>query len=61
MIIASCANGLACFLCGPSSLLRFPDSLVLIGIGLGLVGIMLGNQFIPGLPEMVESSYRRFL
>ena len=60
MILASLVACIA-FLCvGPSSMLQFPDSLLLMGIGQGLVGATLAMQLIPALPEMVEGALEHF-
>lgn len=40
---------------GPSEIFGFPNSLVFMGVGQGLVGIFTAFMMIPGLPEMVES------
>ena len=45
---------------GPSRILHFPDSLALMAIGLCIGGIMFAHQFIPCLPEMVDSAQIRF-
>ena len=56
MLIASFVNAIA-FLCvGPSEIFHFGDSLFVMGLGQFLVGLMLGFQLIPGLPEMIESA-----
>ena len=56
MISASIISGIA-FLCvGPSEILKFGDSLFVMGIGQFFVGLMLAMQLIPGLPEMVEGA-----
>ena len=56
MILSSIISCIA-FLCvGPTSMLNFPDSLILMGIGQALVGVTFAMQMIPGLPEMVEGA-----
>ena len=49
-------SGVAFCFVGPSFILRFPNSLVVMGIGQSLVDIFTATMMIPGLPEMVESS-----
>ena len=56
LILASLLNCVACLLVGPSYILYFPDSLLLICVGLALNGAMVAHQFMPGIPEMVESA-----
>ena len=48
-------SGVSFLLVGPSQMLSFPDSLVIMGIGQGMIGIFLAIMIVPGLPEMVES------
>jgi hypothetical protein len=43
------------FCVGPSEILRFPDKLWLIFVGLGLLGIGIGGITVPVLPEFVEA------
>ena len=45
---------------GPSLILNFSNSLVIMGIGQSLVGIFTATMMIPGLPEMVESTLPLF-
>ena len=60
MILASIVASIA-FLCvGPSLMLNFGDSLLVMGIGQGLVGATLAMQLIPALPEMVEGALEHF-
>jgi len=47
-------TGLSYFLVGPSSILNFPDSLLLIGIGSALLGFFIAGMLIPALPEMID-------
>ena len=43
------------FLCiGPSAILKFPDSLLLMGIGQAVLGITYAMVMVPSLPEMLE-------
>ena len=56
IILSSVCCAVAFIFVGPSELLGFQDSLLLMGIGQGLVGIFVALMMIPGLPEMVESS-----
>lgn len=43
------------FLCiGPSTILKFPDSLLLMGIGQAVLGITYAMVMVPSLPEMLE-------
>ena len=49
-------SGIGFILVGPSDLLNFSDSLILMGIGQTITGILTAFMMIPGLPEMVESS-----
>ena len=60
MLLATLANVFAFLLVGPSLLLQFPDSVILMCIGQILVGITFGGQYIPALPEMVEEAITRF-
>ena len=53
-------SGVAFCFVGPSFILRFPNSLVVMGIGQSLVGIFTATMMIPGLPEMVESTLPLF-
>ena len=56
-MIGACIITAIAFLCvGPSQILHFGDSLVLMGVGQFIMGTMLAMQLIPGLPEMVEGS-----
>ena len=49
-------SGVAFIFVGPSEMLNFSNSLLLMGIGQALVGIFTAFMMIPGLPEMVEST-----
>ena len=56
-MIGACIITAIAFLCvGPSQILHFGDSLILMGVGQFIMGTMLAIQLIPGLPEMVEGS-----
>jgi len=56
IMVSAFLTGVAFIFVGPSELLGFPDSLVLMGVGQALVGIFTAFMMIPGLPEMVEST-----
>lgn len=60
MILSSFLTGVAFFCVGPSELGDFPNSLVLMGIGLAFVGLFSAGLLIPGLPEMVEAMKPKF-
>jgi MFS family permease len=53
-------SSFAFLLVGPSQILPFPDSLLMIGIGWGLLGISLATFLVPILPEIVEASLPHF-
>jgi MFS family permease len=56
IIISAFFIGIAFIFVGPSKMLGFPNSLMLMGIGQALVGVFTAFMMIPGLPEMVEST-----
>ena len=56
IIVSALFSGIAFIFVGPSELLGLPESLILMGIGQGLVGVFTAFMMIPGLPEMVEST-----
>lgn len=60
MISATLFVSIAYLLAGPSKMFHFPDSLVILGIGLAMVGIFSPFMMIPALPEMTEVSSERF-
>ncbi len=45
------------FLQGPSEILGFPDSNIMVILGLGLSGVAQGFIFIPLLPDAIEAVY----
>ena len=49
-------TGIAFVFVGPSELLGFPNTLILMRVGQALVGVFTAFMMIPGLPEMVEST-----
>jgi MFS family permease len=53
-------SSFALLLVGPSRIIPFPDSLIMMGIGWCILGISLATFLIPILPEMVESSLAHF-
>ena len=60
MIIGSAVACLAFLLIGPSVVLKFPDSLLLMGIGQAILGITYAMVMVPSLPEMIEGGHERF-
>ena len=60
IILSAFFSGVAFIFVGPSEMLNFPDSLILMGVGQALVGIFTAFMMIPGLPEMVESTLPLF-
>jgi MFS family permease len=58
--ISLLVSSFALLLVGPSRILPFPDSLIMMGIGWCLLGISLATFLIPILPELVESSLPYF-
>ena len=52
--------GIFSFFIGPSQILRFPEKLILIIIGLTLSGCCLAPTLIPVLPELIDASKERF-
>jgi len=52
--------GLSFVLVGPSQIFGFPDSIVLMGIGMALVGVFNPAGIIMGLPEMEEASLEKY-
>ena len=60
IILSAIMSGVAFIYVGPSQLLGFSNSLVLMGVGQALVGIFTATMMIPGLPEMVESMKPKF-
>jgi hypothetical protein len=53
-VIAMIGFGLCCWMMGPSKLLNFPQSLMLIIMGFPAIGIFQYFVFIPIIPEMLE-------
>ena len=60
LIIASLLNCIGFTLVGPSILLNYPNSLLIMGIGQAVVGTMFGIMYIPALPASIESAIQRF-
>ena len=56
MILASLFSAFSFLFVGPSLMFHFNDSLLLMAIGQGLVGVFIPYLLIPGLPEMVDST-----
>ena len=56
MILAGLFSAFSFLFVGPSQMFGFSDSLLLMGIGQGLVGVFIPYLLIPGLPEMVDCS-----
>ena len=60
IILSAIMSGVAFIFVGPSQMLDFPNTLLLMAIGQALVGIFTATMMIPGLPEMVESMKPKF-
>ena len=60
IILSAIMSGVAFIFVGPSQMLDFPNTLVMMAIGQALVGIFTATMMIPGLPEMVESMKPKF-
>ena len=60
MILSSIISCVGLLCVGPSSFLHFPDSIPVMCVGQAIVGAMLANQLIPGLPEMEAAAVMHF-
>ena len=60
LILALLCNCVTFTLVGPSLLLNYPDSLLLMCVGQAFVGLCFGGLFIPALPASIESAIERF-
>ena len=60
MIIAAFLSMLGSFTLGPSKILHFPDSLILIMLSQALHGAIDPHLMVPALPEMIESVQSKY-
>lgn len=57
IITSALACGASLILVGPSEMIGLPNSVVLMGVGMALVGVFNPVGIIMGLPEMEEASH----
>ena len=56
LMLSTLLSGIIFFLIGPSHMVSFKDSLVLMGIGQSFVGVFSGFMLAPSLSEMVSAA-----